>query len=113
MQGLGENGHLPSDPASGAVLASLDSVPAQESRTRAFVEWTPDRADAVARRLGIVLGPDQWRVIACARELEATAPGHVHLDDLTRRLGKELTELRALFPEPLLDTLVALAGLTR
>jgi sulfur relay (sulfurtransferase) DsrC/TusE family protein len=88
-------------------------VLAPKSRTRDFVEWTPDRADVVARRLGIVLGPDQWRVIACARELEATAPGHVRLDDLTSRLGKELREIRALFPEPLLDTLIALAGLTR
>jgi hypothetical protein len=94
-------------------LLSFDSMLATDSCTRAFVDWTPDRADVVARGLGIVLGPEQWRVIACARELEATAPGRVHLDELASRLGKPLAEIRRLFPEPLVETLRALAGLTR
>ncbi|MBI2388203.1 MAG: hypothetical protein HYV09_01190 [Deltaproteobacteria bacterium] len=73
-------------------------------------EWTPERADAVAGRLGLRLGPDHWRVIAGARELSVAAGGPLDLQHLAAHVAMSTQALFALFPAPVPETLAAISG---
>lgn len=74
-------------------------------------EWTPERAESIAERLGIRLGADHWRVIACARELRVMTRLPLDVSVLAARVEMEVDRIHALFPGPVPETLRALAGL--
>lgn len=92
-------------------MAAPHRVPAPRARHSIYQEWTPERAEATADALGLRLGSAHWRVIGCARELWSGTRGDLDLDALAARAAMPLASVRALFREPLVERLRAIAGI--
>lgn len=70
-------------------------------------EWTPERAERTAAGLGVVLGPQQWQIIGCVRELSAARGRPPDLATLAARVGVVARTIAEMFPG---STLAAVAG---
>ena len=66
-------------------------------REPASAEWSPEVAEAIARRASLALGPAHWNVLGCARELWVTAGRAPGLARIAACTGTSAAELARLF----------------
>ena len=74
-------------------------------------DWSPDLAEAITAREGIVLGPLHWSVLGSAREhwaITGRAPGLAHLAACA---GLAVDQVRALFSPDAEAVILRVAGL--
>lgn len=79
-----------------------------------FSEWSPERAEALARLAGLGgLGERHWRVIASAREDAARRGRAPRLRRIEALTGLAAGELHALFPGETETLITRIAGCER
>lgn len=76
-----------------------------------FAEWSPARAESLARGAGLpALGDRHWKVIASAREEAARRGRAPHLRRLEELTGFATAELQVLFPGETEALITRIAG---
>jgi sulfur relay (sulfurtransferase) DsrC/TusE family protein len=74
-------------------------------------DWTPEAAAAVAVRLGILLTPPHWQVLACAREECLRTRRLPDVATLAMRTGIDRDGIERLFPGDAWLVIAELAGM--
>ena len=76
-------------------------------------EWDEEVAAALARQIGITLGPDHWKVLGYLREEYGRSGESATLRRVSKGLGMPVQDLFALFPGKPAKKMAYVAGLPK